>query len=136
MGPKPVTGDTGIVARVATQQNTSNFAKAGVMIRQALSAGSAHAMMDLTPGNGTEFSRRTTAGGSTTVTATYWATAPYWVRLVRSGNTFTGYVSPNGATWSAAGSASITMTGTVYVGLVVTSHDTGVLGTATLDQVK
>ncbi|HEX5398524.1 MAG TPA: hypothetical protein VFY06_05685, partial [Verrucomicrobiae bacterium] len=41
----PVTNDCTIIARVTSVENTDPWAKAGVMIRQSLSAGSVHAMM-------------------------------------------------------------------------------------------
>ena len=54
----PLTGDGYIVARVRSLQNTSASAKAGVMIRETLAAGSANAFMLVTPSNGTAFQRR------------------------------------------------------------------------------
>jgi regulation of enolase protein 1 (concanavalin A-like superfamily) len=133
---KPLTGDGQIIARVASLQNTNTYAKGGVMIRQALTANSSHAMMDVTPGNGAEFSRRTTTGGTTVATLRAGVTAPYWVKLVRTGNTFTGSVSTDGVTWVQVGTATITMTGTVYVGLIDTSHSNATLCTATFDSVQ
>jgi regulation of enolase protein 1 (concanavalin A-like superfamily) len=133
---KPLTGDGQIIARVASLQNTNMYAKGGVMIRQSLTANSIHALMDVTPGNGAEFSRRTTAGGTTTATVKSALTAPYWVKLVRSGNTFTGSVSADGVTWVQVGSSTISMTGTVYLGLIVTSHSNTALCTTTFDGVQ
>jgi regulation of enolase protein 1 (concanavalin A-like superfamily) len=129
-------GDGQIIARVASLQNTNTYAKGGVMIRQSLAANSMHAMMDVTPGNGAEFSRRTSAGGTTTATLRSGLSAPRWVRLVRSGNTFTGSVSSDGVTWSQVGSSTITMTSSVYVGLIVTSHSNSALCTTTIDGVR
>jgi len=62
-------------------------------------------------------------------------TAPYWVRLSRVGNAFTGYQSADGATWQLVGSATITMGANVFIGLAVTSHNDGVLSTAVFDNV-
>ena len=62
-------------------------------------------------------------------------TAPYWVRLVRSGNTFTGYRSANGTTWISTGSVTVTMGTNVFIGLAVTSHRDGALNTSTFDSV-
>ena len=61
--------------------------------------------------------------------------APYWVKLVRSASTFTGYSSPDGVTWTLVGSQTISMAANVYIGLPVTSHNNTVLCTATLDNV-
>ncbi len=131
-----ITGDCDIRARVASLSNTHVAAKAGVMIRESLNANSPHAMVNVTPSAGAEFIRRTTTGGSSTATGVGGVAAPHWVRLVRSGNTFTAYRSAAGATWTVIGTDTIAMSSTVYAGLVVTSHNDGVLATATLDNVS
>jgi RHS repeat-associated protein len=127
-------GDGQIVARVADLQNTHPNAKAGVMMRESLTPGSRHALMNVTPGAGLEFLRRTATGGETTWSGASGA-APRWVKLVRSGNTYSGYVSGDGASWTLVGSETITMGSTVYVGLAVTSHDNGLLAAATFANV-
>ena len=40
---------------------------------------------------------------------------PYWVRLTRSGNVFTGSTPPNGTQWTSLGSVTVNMA-TAYVG--------------------
>jgi fibronectin type 3 domain-containing protein len=129
------TGDCDITARVVTLQNTHNAAKAGVMIRESLNANSRQAMTNLTAVNGLEFLRRTKTGGSTSGVAVSGVSAPSWVRLVRSGNTFTSYRSSDGVNWTTVGSVTITMSTNVYIGLLVCSHVNGTLCTATLDNV-
>ncbi|MBN1311847.1 MAG: DUF4832 domain-containing protein, partial [Anaerolineae bacterium] len=104
-----LTGDGEIVARVASLENTDAWAKAGVMMRETLSANSRHATMALTAGNGLAFQRRVSTGGESSHTSGGAGSAPYWVRLVRSGNTFTGYRSTNGTSWTQVGSESISM---------------------------
>src|SRR4051812_39839819 len=44
---QPITGDVQIVARVTAIQNTNSYAKAGLMLRSSLTAGSAHVILDL-----------------------------------------------------------------------------------------
>src|SRR5205823_2982224 len=56
---QPISGDAQIVARVTSIQNTSTFAKAGVMLRATTAAGSAHVILDVKPGGGIEFMTRT-----------------------------------------------------------------------------
>ena len=59
------------------------------------------------------------------------------MKLTRAGNTFTAHQSVDGSTWTQIGSAvTISMTSSVYVGLALTSHNNGVLNTATLDNVS
>jgi len=122
-----------MIARVTGVQNTDLWAKAGVMIRETLTAGSTHAFMALTSGNGLAFQRRIATGGASEHTSGGAATAPRWVRVTRVGSTFTGYSSTDGLTWTTVGSATITMGTTVYVGLAVTSHLDGTLNTSTFD---
>ena len=53
----------------------------------------------------------------------------------RQGNVFTAYESGDGGNWVVIDQADITMTATATAGLVVCSHNTGELGTATFDNV-
>jgi regulation of enolase protein 1 (concanavalin A-like superfamily) len=131
-----LSGDLTVTARVTGIQQTDSWAKAGVMIRQNLQANSAHAMMVITPGNGSSFQRRTTADAVSTGTAGTSVTAPYWVRLVRRSNTITAYQSSDGNAWTQVGSDTVVMSGTVYVGLSVTAHNNAALNTATFTNVS
>jgi hypothetical protein len=133
---QPLNGDGQIVARVATQQNTDPWAKAGVMIRETLSAGSKQAMMVITPSNGSAFQRRLSTGGTTLHTPGPLVKAPYWVKMVRSGTTFSGFVSADGVIWVPVGSDTISMASGVFIGLAVTSHNNTLLCTATMDGVS
>jgi glucuronoarabinoxylan endo-1,4-beta-xylanase len=131
----PVTGNCTIIARVTSVQNTDPWSKAGVMIRDSLGANSTHAFMCVTPGNGVAFQYRSSTGGSSSNNNTTGPTAPYWVKLVRNGNTFTGYSSPDGVNWTQQGTVTFTMASTAYVGLALTSHNSSSLCTATFDNV-
>ena len=131
---QPLTGDGMIVARVVSQENTDEWAKAGVMIRETLAAGSHFADMLVTPGNGLAFQYRQT-GDVIHVAGDPLAIAPYWVELVRLGDTLSGYSSPDGITWTFVGSAVIPMTADVFIGMPVTSHNDGVLCTVVFDNV-
>lgn len=126
-----MTGDGTIVSRVATEQYVSNWTKAGVMIRESLAPGSRHAFMIVSPGKGLAFQRRVETNGISTNTAGGAGTAPYFVKLTRTGTTIVASVSPNGSTWTTVGSDTIAMAPTVYVGLAVSSHVAGTLATAT-----
>jgi regulation of enolase protein 1 (concanavalin A-like superfamily) len=121
---RAITGDGTITARVASLQNTNNSAKAGVMMRSSLDPGGIQASVFVTPASGISFQRRTATGGTTASSSATGVAAPYWVRLVRSGTTFTASRSTNGTTWTTVGSAQqITMGTTIYVGLAVSSRD-------------
>ena len=129
-------GDGTIVARVATVQNVDAWTKAGVMIRETQNAGSAHAFMLVSAGKGVAFQRRAVTGGTSVSTAGSASVAPRWVRLTRSGNTFTAYESSDGTSWTQVGTDTIAMAKMVYVGLAVTSHNTSASATCTFDNVR
>jgi len=130
-------GDGVITARVATQQDTADGAQAGVMIRASTDDWAAQAMMVITPGHGAAFQFRTSTDLNSVNSNTSGPTAPYWVRLVRSGNTITGFTAPDGATWTQQGAANIPMSGAaVLMGLVVASTDPQTLCTATFDHIS
>lgn len=118
-----INGSGEIIAKLNSMTNTGAGAKAGVMIRESTNPDAPFAMMLVTPSSGASFIRRTTAGGSTTSTSGGAAiTAPQWVRLVRTGNTFYAFRSTDGVSWTVIGNATITMTSSVMVGLAVTSQ--------------
>jgi hypothetical protein len=122
---KVLNGAGSIVARLESVENTNEWAKAGVMIRETLEAGSAHAMMVVTPGSGVSFQRRPDAGGASADDTTAGIAAPYWVKIERdlAGN-FKTYSSADGSSWQMQGAAEqIQMSANVYIGLAVTSHD-------------
>jgi regulation of enolase protein 1 (concanavalin A-like superfamily) len=133
----PVTGACTIIARVVSLANSDGDAwtKAGVMIRASLNTNAANAFIPMTMGNGVVWQYRSSTGGSTSWSVTGGLSAPYWVKLVWSGSTFTGYCSPDGVTWTQQGTATFTMASTNYVGLAVTSRNTSTLCTATFDNV-
>jgi len=126
---KSLNGDGTIVARVESIVQTDVWAKGGVMIRQSIETGSNHAFMALTPsgGNGASFQHRLTAvGASTNNDSATVVRMPYWVKVERKGNAFTGFLSPDGNTWTQLGTAqTVVMTNPVLIGLAVTSHNAG-----------
>jgi regulation of enolase protein 1 (concanavalin A-like superfamily) len=128
-------GDGQIVARVVSEQNTNSYAKAGVMIRSALTAGSAHAILDVRPDGNVEFMVRTTNGGPTTYVAGRTQAFPAWLKLTRSTTTITAYVSGNGTDWTQVGTTTLSIAAAATVGLIVNSHDVGATNSSTFDNV-
>ncbi len=137
-----LSGNGEVRARVRSMTNTNPWAKAGVMVRETLAAGSRHAMTLITPpaaGNGFGMVSRVVANGATSYAggATLNAAPNNWVRLVREGDTLTGYTSANGSAWTVVDSFTLTgLTAQVYVGLAVTAADSGVTATAEFDNVQ
>ncbi|HEX6316865.1 MAG TPA: hypothetical protein VFZ73_18465, partial [Gemmatimonadaceae bacterium] len=134
---QPLTGDGTIVARVVSLQGADPWTKAGLMIRDTRSPGSAHAFVLVTPGsNGVAFQRRVAAGGLSTHTSGPTVNAPVWLALVRNGGSVTASWSWDGITWTPIGSDTLALGATVSIGLAVTSHDNSALATATFDHVS
>jgi subtilase family serine protease len=135
---QPLSGDHTIVARVVSAQG-STYPEAGVMIRETLTAGSTHAYITYEPypGPSIYFYDRPSTGASTSYQGTPVNSLPYWVKLVRSGNTFSGYISTDGVNWVQVGTTqTISMAQNVYIGLAVSANNNSVLATATFDNVS
>jgi glucose/arabinose dehydrogenase len=131
-----LSGDGSVIARVSNIQNTNAWAKAGVMIRETLAANATNVFMAVSYSNGLTFQRRTATGAVTTNTAGAIVGVPYWVKLVRAGNTFTAFSSVDGAAWTQVGPAvTIPMSANAVAGLAVSSHVNTVLCTGTFDNV-
>ncbi|HWA25491.1 MAG TPA: fibronectin type III domain-containing protein [Lacunisphaera sp.] len=129
-------GDGSVTARVASLTNTNPWAKAGVMIRESFAANAANATMVLTAGNVCGFQTRNATGAGTEFTSGAWINPAYWVRLTRVGNVFSGFVSPDGVTWTQVGSRTIAMSADVFMGLAASAHSSsGALTTAVFDHV-
>jgi hypothetical protein len=136
---KSLNGDGTIVAKVTSiGPGTNTWAKGGMMIRDSLDGDSASAQMVLSAntdgaaGNGAAFQNRATAGldmgandATSNTTATSVIAPPYWVKIERIGDTFTGYVSADGSSWTMLGTADVVMSAPVYIGICVTSHQAG-----------
>jgi hypothetical protein len=131
-----VPGDCEITARVISQNTSVNGRRAGVMIRESNAANSRHAAMVLRSNVQPWFIHRTVTGGnSSRVQHASNITPPHWVRLVRSGNTLTGFISPDGLDWTQVGQQTVTLGTTPWVGLAVASGATNATNAATFDQV-
>jgi ABC-type transport system involved in multi-copper enzyme maturation permease subunit len=93
------------------------WAKAGLIIKQNTRQGSPYAAVMLTGAHGIHMQYDFTQDRAGTNTAR-------WLRLVRSGDTVTGYESPNGTQWTKVGSARLNgLPRTVPAGLFVTSPE-------------
>jgi len=122
---QPLKGDGTMIVRVTSLgPNVSDWAKAGIMIRETLDAGSRNAMMLVSTLQGVSFQHRPVAGGKNThPKQTPGLRAPICLQLKRVGKSLTGYYYANGA-WTCQGCVSIPMKEEVYIGLAVTSHQT------------
>lgn len=134
-GTQALSGDFSLTARVASLSCSDTIkCGAGVMIRETLNNNSTFAASTITTGRGIQFGYRTTTGATSVSVAGSNLVAPYWVRILRSGSTFTSYVSSDGSTWTQVGTAqTISMATSVYTGLELSNHSG--TGSATFDNV-
>jgi Tol biopolymer transport system component len=144
---QPVQGDFVFVARVASMDNPggNKHAKAGLCLRETLEGGSRNISQCITPVDGTQFLYRETTDGKTVRISPDAAaprssvpkeTFPCWLKLVRSGNEFSGYESLDGETWWLTGTLKLDFKADAFIGLSSSSHTTNTLTTSVFDHVQ
>jgi len=131
-----LTGDGEIIARILGFENADPSAVAGVMFRETLDEGSPYVMAAVTGEGGMSFQRRFLQGEGTVEDGLGGAAAPYWVRLIRQGSTFSSYISEDGNQWELVGRDSVRMASDVYVGLAAASGVSDLAVTARVDHVE
>jgi RHS repeat-associated protein len=132
-------GDGSITARLTSLQTAPNSSNggSGVMIRETLNSPAADASVFYGYYNTVLYmeDRPATAANANLNGGASLYALPYWLRLVRSGNTFIGYVSSDGVNWTQNGPVdTVSMAQTVYVGLAVSGGS--LLQNATFDSVS
>jgi hypothetical protein len=143
---EPLVGDGEIIARMVSATAPDFWTKGGLMFRSAISSSAANAFMLETPNSGHEepvqqWRDSNGAGsGDTGNHNNHIQAAPLWLRLNRTGNVFTGYwAHDNGdgthGDWNQMAAHTTVMPTTVYVGLALTAHSNGSVGTANFDNV-
>jgi autotransporter-associated beta strand protein len=107
---------------VTSVENTGDWAKAGVVIRESTADNARQAVMVVSATNGIAWQYRQNVGGSGVVVAgPTTQAAPAWIKVVRAGTRFTGSWSADGSTWTEVGSITISMGSSALVGLASTS---------------
>ena len=134
-------GDFDIAIRAESFTPAHLYSKAGIMVRENLKADSPHLMFLVfandAPRNNNlgayEMQFRATAGGD--CRAIYPAQLPpappefpaafpdSWLRVQRTGDRYSAFASTDGKTWKLYAQHLLALTGTVMVGLALTSHD-------------
>jgi ABC-type transport system involved in multi-copper enzyme maturation permease subunit len=114
---QPMTGDGSITARVQDQQDSQEWAKAGLIVKAGTGGGSTYAAVMVTPRHGVRMQATFTQDLSGSQDQ-----AARWLRLTRTGSSITGFSSADGISWQRIG--TITLDGlprTAEVGLLVSS---------------
>ncbi len=93
------------------------WSKAGIIIKQNTSQGSAYAAMMVTGSHGVRM-QWDYVNDTPALAGSVSASSPRWLRLVRDGDTISGYDSADGTHWTLAGTATLPgLTSTVQAGL-------------------
>jgi hypothetical protein len=129
-------GDGELIAHIASTGNVDAWSKIGLMFRESLVPSSPNVLLFISPQNGSGIQSRASSGGMTSFAPGPYVTAPYWLKLARSGDIFQGYQSPDGSNWTFTGSATVSLARDLYLGLAVTSHHYGVLCNAVFDTIQ
>jgi ABC-type transport system involved in multi-copper enzyme maturation permease subunit len=97
------------------------WAKAGIIITASTRQGSAYAALLVTGGHGVRMQYNYT-GDAPGLPGAVSTASPRWLRLVRAGDTLTGYDSADGTHWTRVGTVSLAgLPATVQAGPFVTS---------------
>ncbi|MEO0797196.1 MAG: carbohydrate-binding domain-containing protein [Verrucomicrobiota bacterium] len=117
-------GDGFIVAKVADMYADSVWAKSGIMLRESLATGSKYITLVQRPGGELAFYWRD-IDDAIPVNSNGWSLGDSatvnWLAIARRGDEFRGYYSTDGLSWQlVAAPQSLTMSSTLYVGLVAT----------------
>ncbi len=135
---QPVNGDSTLVAQVLTQTNTNLAAKTGLMLRVTTDPAAPFYAVFVTAGNGVEAMWRTTQGATAGKTSYVGQLVPVYLKLTRTGNSFSAYYSRDGAAYTLVpgSTQSFGLATSLLGGMPITSHNNGTPGTATLDDVS
>jgi hypothetical protein len=128
-------GDGQMQLRILHLDNTDMFAKAGIMIRTSTDPSSAHVILDVRPDGTIEFMARGSAGSTMSFLGTAHVSFPVTLNLYRVGTHFNASYSQDGTSWTFVhvGSTDLDIGTDALIGIAVTSHQRGMLATATFD---
>lgn len=117
-------GDVIVAGQVGSLAGTGPNAAAGFMIRDGAAANAGYAFLGSTP-QGLRFESRNGPGRPVQVGGTVAGlTAPVWLKLSRTANSFSASYSTDGTTWVQVGTnMTVAMRPSVSAGLAVRAHD-------------
>lgn len=119
-----VTGDETLMIQLTSTSAAPAGAQVGLMLRQSTDPGAPYAALLVSNGNYV-FQSRTSAGTASVQNVVIKSgTTPIWLKLGRLGNVIAGYTSQDGLNWLYAGSQTVAMTGTAYIGAAISSGST------------
>jgi len=123
-----VEGDVMVSALIMSQDISPDMATGALMFRQSLKSGAKQVFTAISPTKGLSLSSREGTALDQVARRTY--RAPYFVRMVKQGNSVTSYISQtNQYNWEKLGTTTIDFEGAYYAG-VGTASENGKLSLA------
>ncbi len=142
-----VNGDFDAKLLITSPPNTAEYAMAGLVVRKGTKTRHQNVKAMATRDHGLQFSYRSAYNGYTYQIGNDvpWdcdasADGPVWVRITRSGNTFTFYYSTparlavSSSDWTLHGSTSVSLPSTSLIGMGVSSYLSNTLGKGDFDE--
>ena len=142
---RPVTGDATIIAQLTSFAGGGDLnARAGLVFSESLNNGDEMGAVAITAPNDNDdldcfyrghaaSSHRADSHGKPNQAR---PRIPYWLKIERIGDRVNFFSSPDGASWSCAGSADYDLADTAYFGLAVSADNNSNLATATFTDVR
>jgi hypothetical protein len=133
-----LTADGEISARMVSQTNTNSSAKAGIMLRKTFDPVSPYYGVFVTPGIGIHVQYRPDFNENPTDLASVSETPPVYLKIVRTGTTYSAYTSADGVDWTLIPDSVInvgSLDGSLMAGLAVTSRNESAMSIAMFDNV-
>jgi len=144
---RPMKGDGECIARIASMENPGAVAhaKGSLCLRESLEPGAKEVVLSVTASDGVQFLYRETTGGKmarvkleppSNDQAVVKGHFPCWLKLVRHGDTVSGYESSNGLTWQMSGEIHWELPADAFLALAASSHKPDVLTKVTFDHIS
>lgn len=131
---EPMQGDVDISARV--QYISKGWSSAGIMLRKDLSTSSVYASTQITLLDGGEFALRKEKGVSFDAVSAPSLVEGSWLRLVKTGNLVTSYISEDGESWVEIAQEEVELGDQFYVGLTGVAESSEPFVDIVFDEVK
>jgi hypothetical protein len=127
------TNDIDMIVRIADLETTETGSRAGLMLRESAYPGAISASIMITEAGDAVFSYRAQSNQPAIESISAGHSRNSWLRLQRSGNILTGYVSPDADDWQVIGSGSANAAPEILAGLFATAQDNTVQATVLFD---
>jgi hypothetical protein len=134
MAYSALAGDGEIVARVAGTPKDGKHWKAGVALRDGRGSAAVSAVLYIGADNSVHFDARGKEYGP--LNDTQHRGFANWLKIARSGDTFTGFISKDGSAWTPVGHATLVMHRNILAALISTSGEPGAPKASQFDSVS